>query len=81
MEKQKPSQLDKLIAQDLEIEPEQVTPMFIHEFRKRMYADPQFRACEPGQSFLQTSTDREIWHNKCKAWAKQIITEGPTPCT
>ncbi len=76
----------KLIAEDLGVQPEQVTLMFIHEMRKKMYKDPDFQF----DSDPTLRNNKEVrpnhsetlkrWNQKCRTWAQEVLQTGPTPC-
>ena len=78
--------LARRIAEDLGIQPEQVTIGFIHEMRKRMYRDPQHQ-WDYSTGFLHdpqvrypTADERKQWNEKCRVWAQEVLAKGPTPC-
>jgi hypothetical protein len=78
--------LDKKIAEDLDVQPEQVTTDFIHEMRKRIYRDPQFQfdrstryLSDPTVSF-PTAAEQRRWNLKCRAWAQEVLRQDVTSC-
>ena len=82
--------LDKRIAEDLGILPEQVTTELIHELRKKSYKDGEFgmRAALQNADLTKDPKKRELWQqleescqNKMRKWAQEYLKNGATPCT
>jgi hypothetical protein len=74
------------IAEDLGIKPEQVTTQFIHEMRKKMYADPDFRfdfSPDSGppslKECLKEAERSQRWKTKCQVWGQEALLHGATP--
>jgi hypothetical protein len=72
--------ITELIARDLGIQPEQVTTWFIHELRKKMYADPTFQIAYGQPLLRRTRLEEQQWSAKTRRWAQEILSVGQTPC-
>ena len=57
------------IAKKLEVKPEEVTQEFIDKMRERMRADEQF------ESMVDEQKTNDVWDNKCRRWAQEILAE------
>lgn len=66
---------DRKIAELLGVPPDAVTTEFIHEMRKKMETDQQYPL--PDDASAQALN---AWHKKCRAWAQEVLANGPSPC-
>jgi hypothetical protein len=54
--------------------------------RKHMERDPQYQWDHSTEFFHDphvrppTSDDRAAWNRKCRAWAREVLAKGRTPC-
>jgi hypothetical protein len=69
-----------LIAKELRIQPEQVTPEFLEEMRYRMYRDRQNQVEPGGLLRRRTNAEEMLWRLRLRFWAHEILVHNIKMC-